>query len=111
MGMSTYYMLTLANSTPDGPAPWPIVVDQDGEIISGRPDADAIHDFANLLTGQEPIFALHATDQLAADLFTIDGMVLVRVMEYMTDADEQTVTAAIEQLRHFERAYRKALGR
>lgn len=109
--MSAYYLLTLANSTPDSPAPWPIVVDQDGTIIMGRPDADGIHEFEDLLTGESPVFVLRETELLVSDMFTVDGLTLVNVREYLPEFNDERMARTITKLRATEARYRKALGR
>ena len=115
--MTTYYLIRSSARDTDGnidvtrPAPWPIVADDDGNIISGRPDADRVVAFMrDHIVGENLIFATNAkptTDGLNG-YFTV-GTVADSIDRYLPGMPEERLAEVIGKLRASEALYRAAL--
>ena len=114
--MTTYYLIRSSARDTDGnidvtrPAPWPIVVDEDGNIISGRPDADRVLISARVsIVGEELIFATNATTADGLNGYFTLGTVADSVDRYLPGMSEERLAEVIGKLRASEAQYRAAL--
>src|SRR6187402_2038710 len=110
--LSTYFIIHSSHRLPNGehdvnaPAPWPIIVDEANNIVSGRPDADSIFTShaGGIAEGDELHFVADGKPAFVSG--TVDSIGL-----YMEYADDEHRERAIQKLREHEAEYRKALGR
>lgn len=111
----TYIIFHQSTASVRDARPWPVVVDDEGEIVHGRPDARRLIGFGpageqrvtiltrDALTRPEDVVGLVPTFSNLDGMFSVE-QVVESCRTYVVD------DVAVERLRDAERAMRRAIG-